>query len=115
MDLGLDVGERDGATVVAVSGELDLASAPRLRDVAVGRLMGGDKALVLDLTGVEFLDSTGLGTLVAVLKRARSLDADLALVIASERVRKVFELTALTDAFRIHDDLDAAVAGLTGP
>lgn len=112
-DLGLDVSERDGATVVAVHGDLDLATAPRLRELAVGRLMAGDRAVVLDLSGVEFLDSTGLGTLVAVLKRARSLDAGLALVITRERVRKVFELTALTSAFAIHDDVAAATTAAT--
>jgi anti-sigma B factor antagonist len=111
MDLGLEVGEQDGVTIVTARGDLDLASAPRLREAAVARLMAGDKVLVIDLTDLEFLDSTGLGTLVAVLKRARSLDATLALVIGHDRVRRVFELTALTTAFAIHDTLDDALAG----
>jgi anti-sigma B factor antagonist len=108
------VSERDGATVVAARGELDLSTAPRLRELAVARLTAGAKIMVVDLSEVEFLDSTGLGILVAILKRARSLDALLALVISRERVRKVFELTGLTTAFTIHDDLDAALASI-GP
>lgn len=110
MDLGLEVGVRNGTTVVTVRGDLDLATAPRLRDAAVGRLMDGDRRLVIDLDGVEFLDSTGLGTLVAILKRARTLGADLALVVTRERIRKVFELTALTSAFELHEDIEAATA-----
>jgi anti-sigma B factor antagonist len=110
MDLGLDVSERDGTTIIAARGELDMATAPRLRDLAVARLTAGDTSIVLDLTEVEFLDSTGLGTLVAILKRARSLDARLALVVTRPRIMKVFELTALTTAFAIHDHLDAALA-----
>jgi anti-sigma B factor antagonist len=106
MDLGLETGERDGVTVIAARGDLDLATAPRLRDAAVSRLMAGDKALVLDLSDLEFLDSTGLGTLVAILKRARSLGADLSLVIGRERVLKVFELTGLTSAFTIRSSVD---------
>lgn len=109
MDLGIVVSEQAGTTIVAASGDLDLASAPRLRDAAVTRLMAGDKRLVIDLSELEFLDSTGLGTLVAILKRAKTLGADLRLVIGRERVRKVFDLTALTTAFVIHDDLEAAL------
>ena len=111
MDLGLDVSERGGATIVAARGELDMATAPRLRDLVIARLTAGDTSIVLDLSEVEFLDSTGLGTLVAILKRARSLDARLALVVTRPRIMKVFELTALTTAFAIHDHLDAALAG----
>ena len=109
MDLGLDVGERDGVTVITASGELDLGSSPRLRDLAVDRLMHGARGLVIDLTEVAFIDSTGLGTLVAILKRARSLGGDLGLVVSLDRVRKLFELTGLTAAFAIHADLDSAV------
>ena len=110
MDLGLDVSERDGVTIVAARGELDMATAPRLRDLTIARLTAGDQAIVLDLSEVEFLDSTGLGTLVAILKRTRSLEARMALVITQPRVMKVFELTALTSAFAIYDSIDAALA-----
>jgi anti-sigma B factor antagonist len=112
VDLDLDVSERDGVTVIAARGELDLGSSPRLRDLAVKGLMGGNRALVIDLSDVAFIDSTGLGTLVAVLKRARSLGGDVGLVIVLDRVRKLFELTGLTAAFAIHGDLDATVAAV---
>jgi anti-sigma B factor antagonist len=117
VQLVVDVEGRPGVTglaVVTARGEIDLGSAPRLRDVAVDRLMAGEHTLVMDLSEVEFLDSTGLGTLVAILKRARSLGGDVALVITSGRIRKPFELTGLTAAFAIHGDVDSAVAAVLG-
>lgn len=108
--LTIDVDERDGATVLAVGGELDLGSTPRLRDAALKRLLAGDRVLVLDLGGLEFLDSTGLGVVVAILKRARTLGTDLRLVVTRERVRAPFTVTGVDRLLPIHDDVAAAVA-----
>jgi anti-sigma B factor antagonist len=109
LQLTVEITERGPVTVVAVAGELDLGSAPRLRDAAVRRLLAGDRALVLDLRGLEFIDSTGLGTVVAVLKRARSLGADLRLVITRPRIADPFALTGIDGVLPIHADLEAAV------
>ena len=109
MQLAVDVDEREGAVVLRARGEIDLGSAPRIRDAAIARLLAGDRVLVIDLAEVEFLDSIGLGTLVAILRRARSLGGDVSLVVTTDRIRRPFELTGLGGAFAIHDDLDAAV------
>jgi anti-sigma B factor antagonist len=114
LGLRVDVEERDGAGVVTVAGELDLGSTPKLRDAAVRQILTGAPVLVLDLTGLEFLDSTGLGTIVAVLKRARTLGVELRLVISRERVRAPFELTGVDGLLPIHDDLDAALGAAAG-
>jgi anti-sigma B factor antagonist len=112
LGLQVDVDERDGVTVIAVGGELDLGSSPKLRDAAVRQLLAGDQVLVLDMTGLEFLDSTGLGVIVGVLKRARTLGADLRLVIAQARVLAAFKVTGIDTLLPIHDDLDAALAAV---
>ena len=109
LQLIIETSQRGAVSVVAVAGELDLGSAPRLRDAALRQLLAGDRALVLDFSGLEFIDSTGLGTVVAVLKRARSLDADLRLVISRPRIATPFSLTGVDGLLPIHDDLDAAV------
>jgi anti-sigma B factor antagonist len=109
MQLVVDVDDRDGVAVVTARGELDLGSAPHLRDVALGRLMAGDRLLVLDLSDVAFIDSIGLGTLVAILRRARALGGDVSVVVTLERVRRPFEVTGLDGVFAMHDDVDAAV------
>jgi len=110
MELGLEVSERNGTTVLSVRGEVDVYTAPRLREKLVELVSEGRYNLVVDLEAVDFLDSTGLGVLVGGLKRLRSHDGDLSLVCTQHRILKVFEITGLTKVFAIHDSVDAAVA-----
>ncbi|HVX16675.1 MAG TPA: STAS domain-containing protein [Acidimicrobiales bacterium] len=111
MELGLDVTHRDGWAVLAVSGEVDVATAPGLRERLVGLVSEGHHQIVVDLEAVEFLDSTGLGVLVGALKRVRTQGGELALVCTQQRVLKVFEITGLTQVFPIHPSVDEAVTG----
>ena len=111
MDLGLDVQERDGCAVLAVSGEVDVATVPRLREQLHGLVAQGSNKIIVNLDAVDFLDSTGLGVLVGALKRVRSNDGDLYLVCTQARIRKVFEVTGLTKVFQLFDTVDDAVAG----
>lgn len=111
MDLGLDVVERNGSAVLAVRGEVDVYTAPQLREKLIELVDQGRRKIVVDLEGVEFLDSTGLGVLVGGLKRVRSHDGDLVLVCTQRRILKVLEITGLTKVFGIHDSVDAAVGG----
>ncbi|HSH59544.1 MAG TPA: STAS domain-containing protein [Acidimicrobiales bacterium] len=109
MQLGLDVTESDEATVLVVRGEVDVYTAPKLREKLVELVTQGKYRIVVDLEGVDFLDSTGLGVLVGGLKRARSNDGDLALVCTHHSILKVFEITGLNKVFKIHDSRDAAL------
>lgn len=111
MDIGLDLHERNGYFVLAVSGEVDVATVPRMREQLHSLVAQGDNRIVVDLDAVDFLDSTGLGVLVGALKRVRSSGGDLQLICTQPRIRKVFEVTGLTKVFSIHDTLDEAVAG----
>ena len=110
MDLRLDVTERDRWAVLAVGGEVDVATAPRLRERLIELVNSGKHHIVVDLTDVEFLDSTGLGVLVGALKRVRSHEGDLDLVCTESRILKVFEITGLTKVFTMHRSVDEAVA-----
>ena len=110
MDLDLDVSEKNGVAILAVKGEVDVYTAPRLREKLVELVTQGKHRIVVDLEGVEFLDSTGLGVLVGGLKRVRSHNGDLGLVCTQHRILKVFEITGLTKVFAIHDSVDAALA-----
>lgn len=112
MELGLKVDESYSPyTVLAVEGEVDVYTAPRLREKLVELATLGRRQIVIDLEGVDFLDSTGLGVLVGGLKRLRSNDGDLSLVCTQARILKVFEITGLTKVFSIHDSVGAATAG----
>ena len=110
MDLGLDVSERNGHAILSVRGEVDVYTAPKFRERLIELVSEGKHQIVVDLEGVEFLDSTGLGVLVGGLKRLRSHDGDLVLVCTQSRILKVFEITGLTKVFAIHDSIDAAVS-----
>ena len=109
MELGLEVDySRSPYTVLAVKGDVDVHSAPRLREKLVELVSEGARKIVVDLDGVDFLDSTGLGVLVGGLKRVRSHDGDMGLVCTRTRILKVFELTRLTEVFKISASLDEA-------
>jgi anti-sigma B factor antagonist len=111
MELGLEVDDtRSPYTVLAVKGEVDVYTAPRLREKLVELASQGKRQIVVDLEGVEFLDSTGLGVLVGGLKRLRSNEGDLALVCTQTRILKVFEITGLTKVFTISSSVDEATA-----
>ena len=111
MDLGLKVEERGDVAVLAVSGEVDVATVPRLREQLHGLVASGTPRIVVDLDAVDFLDSTGLGVLVGALKRVRANGGELALVCTAPRIRKVFEVTGLTKVFALFDTVDEAASG----
>ena len=98
--------------VVSAAGEIDVATAPPLRDRLQALTASGRSTIVVDLLDVSFLDSTALGVLVGALKRCRESGGDLPLVITEPRILKVFEITGLTDVFPIHPTIDDAVGSV---
>jgi len=110
VDLSLSTRTVGDRTVVEVGGEIDVYTAPKLREQLVELVNDGSFHLVVDMEGVDFLDSTGLGVLVGALKRVRTHDGDLSLVCDEPRILKVFEITGLTKVFAMYADVDQAVA-----
>lgn len=110
MDLSLETREVDGTTVVAVGGEIDVYTAPRLRDRITELVASGVTRVVIDMESVEFLDSTGLGVLVGGLKKVRAHDGSLHLVCTQDRLLKIFRITGLSKVFVIHDSVETALA-----
>ena len=111
MDLTISTREADGKTVVVVGGEIDVYTAPRLRDEITELVAGGVYDIVIDMQAVEFLDSTGLGVLVGGLKKVRAHDGSLQLVCNQDRLLKIFRITGLAKVFVIHETPEAALAG----
>jgi anti-sigma B factor antagonist len=99
--LGLHVTEHDAAVVISLSGELDLATAPELWAAIDPALAAGRHHLVLDLTDLTFVDSTGLGVFVRAGKELRASGGELTLRRPGERVAKLLEITRLEEVFRI--------------
>ena len=110
MDLTLTTREAGGKTIVAVGGEIDVYTAPKLRDKITELVADGVYDIVIDMEEVEFLDSTGLGVLVGGLKKVRAHDGTLQLVCSQDRLLKIFRITGLAKVFVIHESADAALA-----
>jgi anti-sigma B factor antagonist len=98
-------------TVVDVTGEIDVYTAPVLREELASLIDSEHTDLIVDLSQVAFMDSTGLGVLVGALKKVRTLGGDLRLVISEDKILKVFRITALTQVFTIHPTIDEALVG----
>jgi anti-sigma B factor antagonist len=110
MELRTEVSEVKAWTVVTVHGEIDVATSPTLRERLIDLVNDGATRLVLDLETVDFLDSTGLGTIVSLLKRVRTHGGDLRLVCTEARIRRLFQITGLDKAVPLHASVDDAIS-----
>jgi anti-sigma B factor antagonist len=110
VEFTVQVSERDGRSIVAGSGELDVHVAPALQAEVDPLAKRPNGALIIDLTDVGFIDSTGLGVLVTALKHAREAGGTLDVVASTPRVLKVFALTGLDVVIPMHATLDEALS-----
>ncbi|MGK2949181.1 MAG: STAS domain-containing protein [Acidimicrobiales bacterium] len=110
MDVVVGVEQRGATTVVRASGDLDVATAPRLREQVIRIVAEGQRDIILDLDAVDFVDSTGLGVIVGLLKRTRTLGGDLRLVSTRPALQRILELTALDRALPLAASVDEALA-----
>ncbi len=114
VDLKLGHYDKDGIEVVDVEGEIDIYTAPRLRELLIDLVSKNNYQFVVSLEKVGFLDSTGLGVLVGGLDRVRAHDGSLDLVCTQERILKIFRITGLTEVFGIYQTVDQAIAAKKG-
>ena len=101
--------ERDGAVVVQLAGELDLYNAHAVRDELLAAAARAPDRLVVDLSGVTFIDSTGLGVLIEARTKLSNRRAFL-LAAPGLETRRALEISGLDRHFAVHDTLDAALA-----
>ena len=99
-----------GAHVINVRGEIHVSTAPRFSQLLSDAIDNGNTAIVLDLSGVEFIDSTGLSVLLTGLRRVTQLNGCLALVCSNPTVLRLFQITSLDETFDIFPDRPAAFA-----
>lgn len=111
MELRVSSRSQGDHIVLSLAGEIDLYTAPRLQTELTAALAGTKPAqIVVDMSAVEFCDSTGMNVLLAAHRLASEKGGDLALAAPRPPVRKILEVTGLQSVFTIHDDL-AAVTG----
>jgi len=116
MEITLNVhSEPPGFTVIEVGGEIDVYTAPKLKERLVSLVESGSYQLIVDMESVEFLDSTGLGVLVGGLKRVRAHEGWIDLVCTQSRILRIFRITGLNRVFSIYDTVPEAVAAHDAP
>jgi anti-sigma B factor antagonist len=113
VDFSVTMRAIDELSVVDVAGEVDVFSAPELAEQLTQLFDAGRQTVVVDLTSVTFLDSTGLGTLVAARNRAEEAGGRLPIIGNAERVLKLFRITGLDEVFEIYPSIEAAITATT--
>jgi anti-sigma B factor antagonist len=112
MNFGISSEQLDAETAaIVLRGEVDLYTAPRLKEELVRSIELGARRVVIDLTDTAFIDSTTLGVLVGGLRRLRPIGGEVALVITDRNIRKIFEITGLDRVFPIYESRPDAVEG----
>jgi len=102
----------DRTAIASVRGEIHVSTAPELNDALTEALVSGPTNLVVDLTAVEFIDSTGLSVLLSALRQVTRAGGRMPVVCRNPTVLRLFEITQLDRTFDLHADLDAALTAL---
>ncbi len=112
----IEVEEKEGYHIVSPVGELDIYTVPLFRKVVLK--LEGDRRhdLILDLSRLTFIDSSGLGSLIEIWQKLQSVDGEIAYVVSNPRILKVFKLVDLDKVFRVFPNLGRALqdVGVTG-
>jgi anti-sigma B factor antagonist len=108
MELDISSHKDGDVCTVALDGEVDVYTAPRLKEELVTVIEGGCSHVIVDLEGVGFIDSSGLGVLVSALRRARERDGAVRIVCTRESILKIFRITGLDKVFPIFADASEA-------
>lgn len=98
----------DGVTVLKLVGKLNMVSAPHLREVITSAVIAGNSRVAIDLTDVDFMDSSGLGALINGLKSTRQLGGDLRIASPTEQVQLVLELTNIDRVLKTYENAETA-------
>jgi anti-anti-sigma factor len=109
VDLSIDVSARETSTVVTLAGDIDMQTAAALRE-RLAELDASAGTVIVDLAGVEFLDSSGVGALVGAASALSATGGSLRLACPPPQVQKVFRISRLAEVIPIYDDVEVAAA-----
>ncbi|TAM61285.1 anti-sigma factor antagonist [bacterium] len=113
MDIKVNVRPADGETrVIDLVGEIDVYTSPAVKDAITQLIDEGHYHLLINLEGVRYIDSTGLGVLIGALKRVREHAGSVSLVCANPQIKKIFDITGLVKIFGIFETEQSAIKAL---
>ena len=113
LPLAVERTSRDGVDVLFVEGEIDVATAPRLIAALNAAVAEAARSVIIDLTSVGFMDSTGLALLINAHRRLAARRKGFAVVCPAGPLRRVFEITDMVDTLRVCPDRQAAAAAVS--
>jgi anti-sigma B factor antagonist len=108
MELDIKSDRNGDVCAVTLDGEIDVYTAPRLKEELVSVVESGCPNVIVDMEKVGFIDSSGLGVLVSALRRARERDGVVRIVCTRDNILKIFRITGLDKVFPIFSDMDEA-------
>jgi len=112
MDLRIKVKKSDVVPVIELSGELDAYTCTRFREAMIEVIEDGNSSLIVSMEHVDYIDSSGLGTLVGGLKRASERSGKIGIICRNPQIKKVFEITGLDRVFPLFDSEEEAIKGM---
>jgi anti-sigma B factor antagonist len=112
LDLEIGIVDHSGVTVFELSGELDAYTSEQFREAILSRIDAGLRLAVVDFLKVEYIDSSGLGAMVAALKRTSERNGRIYVVCGESQVLKVLRITGLEKVFPVFPDRDAAMEAI---
>jgi anti-sigma B factor antagonist len=108
MELDIQTERHPSQCEITLRGEVDVYTASKLKEKLIETIEGGCANIVVDLEGVSFIDSSGLGVLVSALRRARERDGAVRIVCTRENILKIFRITGLDKVFPVFPDIAEA-------
>jgi len=103
------VKEIDGMKILTVAGEIDVYTAPQFKEAVNGIIAGGQKHLIIDLSDVTYMDSSGFGTLLSATRRLRPQGGTINLVKCNSSIDRILRITRLNTVFNTYDSIDDAI------
>ncbi|WP_062106584.1 STAS domain-containing protein [Bacillus niameyensis] len=109
MNVSIDVKEADKEIRAKLTGEIDAYSAPKVREALQDLVKKPEVKLVVDLSGVNYMDSTGLGVFVGLYKTLKEYKGSIVLNGMSDRLKRLFDITGLADVMDINTEVEGGV------
>ena len=111
--MNIEITKQQGVTIVQIQGEIDLYNAPTLQKAIGEKIDEGEKKILIDLQECTYVDSSGLGCFISIMKRLATVKGAIKVANAKENITNLFKVARLTAMFGVYSSVDEAIAILS--